>query len=138
MKRGWVIACAAIGFTLVAGCGTPQRASDSGDPQAHSLVQNHSSVDPKLYAVCNAIYNGVERALAANRNESFDTQLESVEALGSSASPSSPNGQLFADAQQVVALWDAYTGEGAPAKAYSELRASLRTLQQALVRYRSG
>lgn len=94
-------------------------------------------VDPKLYAVCSAIYHGVEQALKENRNESFDTELQSVQAIGSSAPPNSPNGELFADAQQVVALCDAYTGEGAPAKVYNELQDSLRTLKQALDRYRS-
>lgn len=141
VKRLWAVACAVIGLLLVTGCGTPQRPTDSpsgtSSRQAGPQVESQTQVDPKLYAVCSAIYRGVEQALAENRNESFDTELQSVQAIGSSAPPNSPNGELFADAQQVVALCDAYTGEGAPAKVYNELQDSLRTLKQALDRYRA-
>ncbi|AEJ43913.1 hypothetical protein [Alicyclobacillus acidocaldarius] len=141
MNRQWAIASIAMVCTLIAGCGTPLRGTNSSSGpsgrQAGVQVASETQVDPKLYAVCSAIYRGVEQALKENRNESFDTELQSVQAIGSSAPPLSPNGELFADAQQVVALCDAYTGEGAPAKVYNELQDSLRTLKQALDRYRS-
>ncbi|WP_062307390.1 hypothetical protein [Alicyclobacillus sendaiensis] len=139
MKRGWAIACAVISLLMVSACDTPQRAPDSSSGQrgpSGVQMEGQSRVDPKLYAVCGVIYRGVEQALKENRNESFDTQLQSVQAIGTSAPPNSPNGVLFADAQQVVALFDAYTGEGAPAKVYRELLDSLRTLNQALAQYR--
>ncbi|MBF8378824.1 hypothetical protein IW967_13285 [Alicyclobacillus mali] len=140
MKRLAAVTTVIIGLLFTTGCATPQRVgntpSGTGTQQAGMQVETTNQVNPKLYATCNAIYRGVQQALAQNRNESFDTELESVQAIGSSAAPNSPNGVLFADAQQVVALCDAYTGEGAPAKAYNELQASLKTLKQALDQYR--
>ncbi|SIS65238.1 hypothetical protein [Alicyclobacillus vulcanalis] len=140
MHRWPALVCAALTLALVAGCGAPQPASNATEQPNPGHVtspasKEHAAVDPKLYAVCNAIYRGVEQALAENRNVSFDTQFQSIQAVGSGASPSSPNGELFADAQQVVALWDAYTGEGAPAQVYNQLKASLQTLKRALDRY---